>query len=826
MGSNTLVAETLELLDPSLSIEELTQLQIKLEEEADGFEREIKEGKRLKDVLLRPTDDPMAQRVISAVFDDMVKYFEVELNKTVRGVGAKYRNILRAVKVEVLVATVLAHSLDSLLHKDTIANSIQRLASKIGKGITTEVKVEQAYKLNPIYMQRVEEGLTRRRAGNKNFIKNVYDAAFSTVTLDNLEYNLNEGDYIQIGKFGVEAMMDAGLIIKEELYHNKRAWSVYNLNPELHEYIMAVQPEIHKRSISGMFRYMLVPPDDWTGMSGGGFKSPRRKMYNQLLSLRGLDQKLYLEYRERFTPEKMPLVFNFINYVQSIPYTINRKAMELLYEIQATGGGIFGVPDANDPVEPVFPFEGDWSKEHATVEEMEVFSSWKFDKTQWHEEVLQRRQKAREMAAFFGAVKDGTDKLYFPCFFDFRGRLYYNGNPNPQGSDIAKAVLNFHKKKPLGKDGLFWLKVHLANSLGEDKGRFKARVAYVDSIWDKIEDALEAPILKHSAFGNDAPMSAYVVALEIKEAMDSGSPEDFLSNIPVHMDATVSGTQHFSAMLKDEVGAEYTNLIDKGQEFKADLYTQVAQVTLDYCNVEPDPENLDVACKWVLNGIPRDLAKKPVMTYTYGVTQGTVMSHVHGYMKENNTQGFGSFMESAYVTKQLFKAIADTIPATVNGMKFLQDVARDVGHKAMEWKTPTGFWIHFNSKKQDSKRIAVRSAGVDLVWIRVTLDETARPKMVSGVAPNYVHGMDASHICLTGNEMMRSGLDMACIHDSFGTHACDVTLMHEHIRETFISMYTVDVLDSFRGQVGSEVDLPEYGSFDINHVRDSEFFFG
>lgn len=824
MSIETLVDEALEMLHTNTQVD-LEALQIKLEEEADGFERELREGKRLKDILLRPTDDPMTQRIISAVFEDMYSYFEEELSKTVRGVGAKYRTILRALNTEVLVAVTLAHSLDSLIHKDSIANSIQRLASSIGKGIVTEVKVTQAFELNPLYMKRVEEGLRRKHAANKTYIKNVYDSAFNTVTLGELEYQLNEGDFIQIGKFGVDAMMKVGLIVKDLIFSNRREWSIYNIDPELYDYVMAFQPEIHKRAISAMFRYMIVEPDKWEGMTKGGFKSSRRKLYHPLISLKGLNKDLYQKYASEFTPEKMPKVFKFINYAQSIPYTIHPKAMELLHEIHRTGGGIMGVPSSNDPPEPMFPFGEDWNKDEATTEELDQFLGWKFDKAQWHEEVLQRRQKSRELSAFFGAVREGVEKLYFPCYFDFRGRLYYNSNPNPQGSDIAKAVLNFYNRKPLGKEGLFWLKVHLANSLGYDKVRFKERVAYVDSIWDKIEDALQAPILKHSAFGDDSPMVAYVTALEIKEAMDSGSPEDFLTNIPVHMDATVSGTQHFSAMLRDEVGAEYTNLIDLGQPTKADLYTRVADITLDYCNAEEDVEKFDVACKWVQFGIPRDLAKKPVMTYTYGVTKGNVVEHITGYMRGNCNTGFGKFKDSAYLTHNMFNAIAETIPATVTGMKFLQDVAMQVGDKPLEWYSPTGFWIHFNAKHQDSKRIAVRSAGVDLVWIRVTTDKTSKMKMNSGAAPNYVHSMDASHLCLVVNEMEKDGMDVVCIHDSIGTHAGDVTQLHKHIRESFINLYTEDVLDSFRDQVGSTVDLPEYGSFDLNHVRDSEFFF-
>jgi DNA-directed RNA polymerase len=34
------------------------------------------------------------------------------------------------------------------------------------------------------------------------------------------------------------------------------------------------------------------------------------------------------------------------------------------------------------------------------------------------------------------------------------------------GADINRGLLEFAEGKPLGNDGLYWLKVHLANKIG------------------------------------------------------------------------------------------------------------------------------------------------------------------------------------------------------------------------------------------------------------------------------------------------------------------------------------------------------------------------
>jgi DNA-directed RNA polymerase len=55
-----------------------------------------------------------------------------------------------------------------------------------------------------------------------------------------------------------------------------------------------------------------------------------------------------------------------------------------------------------------------------------------------------------------------SEEFYFPHNIDFRGRAY----PIPPhlhhvGSDVCRGLLKFATHKPLGRDGLRWLKIHL-----------------------------------------------------------------------------------------------------------------------------------------------------------------------------------------------------------------------------------------------------------------------------------------------------------------------------------------------------------------------------
>lgn len=43
---------------------------------------------------------------------------------------------------------------------------------------------------------------------------------------------------------------------------------------------------------------------------------------------------------------------------------------------------------------------------------------------------------------------------------------------------------------------------------------------------------------------------------ELSDAMKSENPEEFLSHVPVHVDGSCNGMQHYAALGKDTAGAQ------------------------------------------------------------------------------------------------------------------------------------------------------------------------------------------------------------------------------------------------------------------------------
>ena len=52
----------------------------------------------------------------------------------------------------------------------------------------------------------------------------------------------------------------------------------------------------------------------------------------------------------------------------------------------------------------------------------------------------------------------------------------------------------FDKKKALGKDGLKWMKVHLANLFGNNKIPHSERIQWTDDHIEQVREAVAAPL--------------------------------------------------------------------------------------------------------------------------------------------------------------------------------------------------------------------------------------------------------------------------------------------------------------------------------------------
>lgn len=808
--------------------------QYKREEESDVVAAEKKLAQLREDAKNGVVELPRASRLIARMYSVVAERIQVVCNTPTRGIGGKTKGWLRAIPGDIAAVIALRECI-RLLSVSSQPVNVQTLASSIGKLWELEVRIREAERVNPLYMKRIHEQVKERSTTNQRHLRKVYNFAYDQVMKGAIDSQLSQAELIQLGKFGVQACMDAGVVDSVRSTNQLSTYVHFFLTPEIQEFLNDYTDVDVKSVMDKEVGAMICPPDPWTDLSDGGYLTPRRKLHSPLMSLRGIRHEERARIRDAFTAENMPEVFQAGNYLQSIPFMLHKPTVEAIVRVWQTGGGILGVPTKIPPKKPECPLPPEWLKTEGTDAEREQFSVWKRSVVHWYEEMSTWKGHMREIGGHIRVTKANEDTpLWFPMYMDTRGRWYYRGTPNPQGSDLAKAALHCATKKPLGVRGLFWLKVHIANSYGFDKERFVDRAAWTDKHWADIERALDEPE-NHPEVWGDSPWCMFSGAWELREAYRSGNPEKYATGIIVHMDATCSGLQHFSALLRDPVGGQYVNLNDDLKcGPKQDIYARVSTAALRAMERDldsDDPELVEKAKWWLALGIPRSMAKKPVMTYVYGATlrgtTGFVRDYVHTELGLTFPDEKTSHAYASYCGEKLFQGIAATVPSAEYAMNWLRKIARETPKgKRMEWRSPTGFLVQHDYLDYNEKQVHIRSCGLEAVMVRIPNGGTKPIQMQNAIAPNFVHSLDASHLTKTALRMQALNCIMVGIHDSFGTHACDVDTLHMQCREAFVSMYeNSNLMGEFLWDVGAVGEAPMRGTLDISCVLESEFFF-
>jgi DNA-directed RNA polymerase len=291
-------------------------------------------------------------------------------------------------------------------------------------------------------------------------------------------------------------------------------------------------------------------------------------------------------------------------------------------------------------------------------------------------------------------------------------------------------------------------------------------------------------------------------------------------------------------MLRDEIGGKATNLVP--QALPSDIYEEVANV-LRQKVVKDLNTGVKEAYPWE-GKITRKVTKRGVMTTPYGVTRYGLRKQLQ-YECEKIDKNYLGITEEiglyyGYLSNHLFDAIGEVVVAARTAMVWLQQVAEIASQadKVIRWTTPVGFTPCQDYRRQKLLRVQTLHGGIRVklgLWQNtVKIDKR---KMSSGIAPNFVHSLDASHLMLTVNLCRENGLqNFSCVHDSYGTLAADVSQLAYYLREAFIQQYTPDVLGEFRTEVAKQIPaslrekipaMPKKGGLDLEQVRESCYFF-
>ena len=544
----------------------------------------------------------------------------------------------------------------------------------------------------------------------------------------------------------------------------------------------------------------------------------------------------YLEALKNRGHEMKP-VYDAVNIMQETEWVINKPIYEVILSLINTDSSLGHLPTNPQEIElPVKPVDIETNKESLV--------KWKREASLVYKERAKSKSKYIQVRQIIEEARLLLDRSFFyPYQLDFRGRIYPKpAMLSPQGADYSRALIKFKYGKQMKENNSFDdFAIAGAGLYGEvDKEDIQTRLDWVKDRLDTFIGYAKEPLTNTDWAKADKPFCFLAWCFELKDFAETDYDASFITTLPIQSDCSNSGLQHYSAMMRDEIGGKATNLIPSNKP--EDVYRIVAQKVIMKLRDKTDP----MAKQWLEYGIDRKLCKKPVMCLPYSLTQYScrqyIQDHVEKEWKEKNKpHNFGRdlFKATNYLTPIVWESINDVIVGAKEIMGFLKKVSRLVASENLPvcWTTPKplNFPVQMMCYKKESKRVKTKMGdSIIKLSIQSDTDEIDKRKTAQSICPNLIHSLDASCLMLAVIKAKDKGVtNFSLIHDSFGCVAPDVHKLSEAIREAFCEVYEQDVLTNWAMEMKQMLSdknakkfphIPERGNLDLSLVKQSIFF--
>jgi DNA-directed RNA polymerase len=783
--------------------------------EAAGAERSIPGMELLKKMVL-----PTAQAVEAWVTDALS-------GKPGPGAGlAKYLSMFDAPDVAFLTCRVAVEFMFG-------SRKLVDAAMQVTRCLDDLAASDALQKADPKGFKRLLTKIKRNPLPNKRYV--LVRRAEKAAQVTRISWGLSER--CRVGQLLLDLCASAsGAFTIELVRMGKRHYGMLLPDATINEWF----GRSHNRCSLMAPRYlpMVVPPRPWKSPWNGGYldgRSTKLRLFNSV--------RMNKNYLTELAQEPMPHVYGSINALQSTPWRINRGILDAMKAVWDGGGSLGGLPPRAEIQMPACPWgEGTPPTEKALMD-------YSAARARVHEGNRRNGSRRRALLAQLWLAEkfQDFDAIYFPHALDWRGRMYpVPAHLNPQVEDSGKALLEFANGCALGDEGAFWLAVHGANSYGVDKVPFDKRVAWVEQNQDAILDSALRP-LDGARFWTEAddPYTFLAFCKEWAGLMShvarGETQETFVSHLPVSWDGSCNGLQNFSAMLRDPIGGAATNLVPS--DIPADIYQRVADVASK--QVEKDAARGEVNATYWLGKVTRKIAKRPTMTLPYGSGRygfrDQLREELDKLRLDNNKPYIegDEFLCSLYMANVLYDSLGQVVVAARQAMDWLQEVSQVAAKENLPlwWTTPAGLRVMQDYKETVGMRITCFLSGkrVDMT-LQVDSTKLDTRKQAQGIAPNFVHSLDAAHLMRTVVKCLDAGItSFAMVHDSYGTHAGNAGALRDMLREAFVEQYgNRSVLEDFRRQLAEQLTpelaaklppVPPMGTLDLTAVTRSEYFF-
>ena len=810
------------------------QTQVELELEAYQFGKaRMAAAMRGNEERGRAHNNPYAQAVYRRFVLPLAEIIREDLAAKRVGRRQAHVRLLSPIDPEATAYIAVRSALIALLagKGDNLAEGAGRsVVAEVGRSVYHEYVLEHFAEIEPDLFYHLVNDFERRMSHNERHRMTVFKMQARKAGVHFNEWS--SGDRDQVGAYLMEQLSKLGMVHTKQITiphvhkNNIRTKIIVTLSEEC----TALIEQIKGFAVESTpyFLPCVEPPKDWTGVTEGGFHTKEmRRMMPWMV-------KTHPSQRDNFREADMSQELAAINALQRVEWRVNRKLLNAVRQISKhfDMDEIISQAEVPKPHKPEW-LVGDMTKDDMDETQLEEFVRWKRSVAEWHTE---RKVRGTKWGRFYNAMRiankfEEYEKLWFVYFEDFRGRKYVQTTGiSPQGSDLQKALLEFANGKPLdSEEAVQWFKITGANRWGYDKVSLNDRVKWVDERAELLIAFATDPI-SHSEWQEaDSPLQFLAWCMEYAEWCLN--PSTFESRIAVGMDGSCNGLQNFSAMLRDSLGGKATNLLPS--ELPNDIYQMVADVTTRLLT-QAESDEKGYRRRWLAHGMNRSLVKRSVMTLPYGSTRYSCAEFiVQDYLRGGKVPEFekGEYEKAAnYLSHFVWAAIGDVVVKAREAMQWLQQGARQLvreGHHEIKWVTPSGFPAIQAYWESDVHQIHTKLCGGARLKIHHDTDTPDINRHKNGIAPNFVHSLDASHLTLTVNAAVAEGItSLAMIHDDYGTHAADAPRLFRIIREQFVGMYQRhDMLAEFRVRYSGLPEPPEQGDLDITQVLESPYFF-
>ena len=376
------------------------------------------------------------------------------------------------------------------------------------------------------------------------------------------------------------------------------------------------------------------------------------------------------------TPRCQPSepLLNALNSLQDTQWEINLDFLSCIFEIELND-------DNRTQISP-----GGWGEKGYRIQnikpktEFEIVFTPLDSKSKIDIKSLGERTNVLEWARRI--IEHNANVFWHSWICDFRGRMSPRcSRLSPHGNDLDRALIRFKHWKPLGDEGIRWLRIHVHNMMeGIDsdllgtpaakQSTFEDRSKWVEKNLNGLRKLATNPaehlseLKLHRYVGRSKALQRVAALVELDRVQseydaNGGDWSKVMSGQPIYLDASCNGYQHVAALLHDRDLAHKVNLIGDARESPRDLYKIVAD--------NADRGKASDLVKTILNeddtaevmrrAFSRDTAKCPTMTAIYG------SKDIAKCLQGRNSRGKPEYSDPLYNLSDKQKLELEKIPA-------------------------------------------------------------------------------------------------------------------------------------------------------------------